>query len=82
MSEWINHNSVLVLAVLIVVLIAYAGWNFRQSKLPLVLMAIVLLIGFVGYFQLRTPTIESSSESLVAVVGQGDPIFLEVFSNT
>jgi hypothetical protein len=82
MSEWINYNSVLLAAIPIAGFAVYIGWNYRHSKRIIVGLLIVLLVSFAGYFQLRTTSTEIPTGSLVTMIGHGDPVFVEIFSNT
>ena len=80
--SFLNHNSALLLALALGLLILWAIWEYRRSAKALLFISVAVLIVTVGYTQLKTEGNSSASVQSIAAIDEERPIFLEVFSNT
>lgn len=83
MPEFINNNSALILAFVLLLTVGWFIWDYRRNKKVLMaIIAIVLVLG-AGYAQTRHgPSDVDSVEAFDALLAQGTPIVLEIYSDT
>ena len=83
MGEFINNNSVWILAVLLYGVAAMFAWEHRRSWRSLAAIAFVLLVLTSGYLTSRHgPSDVASIVEVDAVFASGIPVVLELYSDT
>lgn len=83
MGEFINNNSVWILAILLYGVAAIFAWEHRRSWRSLAAIAFVLVVLTSGYLTSRHgPSDVASIAEVDSVLGSGAPVVLELYSDT
>ncbi|MDA1036494.1 MAG: thioredoxin family protein [Chloroflexi bacterium] len=83
MGEFINNNSVWILAILLCGVAASFAWQHRHSWRSLAVIAFVLVVLTSGYLTSRHGASDVASIAEVdAVLASGAPVVLELYSDT
>ena len=83
MGEFINNNSVWILAVLVFGIGGFFAWEHRRSWRALAIIAAVLVVLSAGYWTSRQgPSDVATIDEVDGVLARGAPVVLEVYSDS